>query len=392
MGLALGSCDKAPDSSAPTTGRADAPITVASLVPAATDLIDAMGARDQLVAVSNYDGDELAGELPRVGDYQNADWERLRQLRPGVMVIFQDPARVSEGWKQRAEELKIRLVNVRTETLADISAEARRLGELIRQQQKAEELVKRIESRLAEVAGRAAGKPRVKTLILMGSDARAAVGTGNFLNDILQIAGGANVIDSTGWPTLDREQLRALAPEAIIVLLSGVPEHVEKQARENVAALDDLPALKNGRVLVINKWYAHQSGSHVVDLAEMMVEWLHPREGGMDQNPLPRTRGRGQGEGRDGETMSGLPAIPLTPTLSAKYGLVVNPFSSNRRFLNWGMDLPPLPVRRERVGERAFPARHRTPLPPTLSPEYGAEGARAGRIPVGTVSAGRNDG
>src|SRR6184192_363303 len=52
--------------------------TVASLSPAATDLLVGIGAADHLVAVSNYDArrQEIEG-LPRVGDYRTQDWEKL---------------------------------------------------------------------------------------------------------------------------------------------------------------------------------------------------------------------------------------------------------------------------------------------------------------------------
>src|ERR1043166_2750016 len=67
----------APPASHPTI------LTVASLVPAATDLILGMNAADHLIAVSNWDPDrpEIA-HLPRVGDYRTIDWEKLSELHP----------------------------------------------------------------------------------------------------------------------------------------------------------------------------------------------------------------------------------------------------------------------------------------------------------------------
>src|SRR5258705_13722080 len=66
---------------------------VASLVPAATDLIVSMGAGDHLVGISNYDDSSRAElkHLPKIGDYQTIDWERLRALKPQILIIFQSP-------------------------------------------------------------------------------------------------------------------------------------------------------------------------------------------------------------------------------------------------------------------------------------------------------------
>src|SRR5690348_14403504 len=81
--VALFGCDREPGSSvagAPTSTPAMSCPSIASLVPAATDLIIAMGSGDQLVAISNFDQDrpETHG-LPKVGDYLTNDWERLAQ-------------------------------------------------------------------------------------------------------------------------------------------------------------------------------------------------------------------------------------------------------------------------------------------------------------------------
>jgi ABC-type hemin transport system substrate-binding protein len=49
--------------------------TVASLSPAGTDILVAIGAQDHLVAVSHYDtGKPAVSKLPGVGDYLTVDW------------------------------------------------------------------------------------------------------------------------------------------------------------------------------------------------------------------------------------------------------------------------------------------------------------------------------
>lgn len=120
----------------------------------------------------------------------------------------------------------------------------------------------------------------------MGASAGAVVGRGNFINEVLQLAGGVNVVQTQGWPEIDREQIRALAPQAIFILLSGVPQHVQQQALDQVLAMKELPAVVNGRVYVINQWYTHLSGSCIVDLAEQMAQALHPRRAATDTAPV----------------------------------------------------------------------------------------------------------
>src|SRR5436305_12578688 len=75
--LSLLSCDRSKQSAASGKGR-----KIASLSPAATDMLIGLGAKDHLVAVSNYESSPESKDLPRVGDYQTTEWETLSRLRP----------------------------------------------------------------------------------------------------------------------------------------------------------------------------------------------------------------------------------------------------------------------------------------------------------------------
>jgi iron complex transport system substrate-binding protein len=274
--LSLCSLAHAANPSKPTTRP-----LVASLVPAATDLIVSMGARGHLVGMSNYD-DAARPELkhlPKIGDYESIDWERLRSLKPQILIIFQSPDRISPGVKERAAKLNIKLVNIRTETLSDIFTELKKLGDILNEQEKAAAAAKKLDTQLQTMRQRLRNLPPVKTLLLRDETTTATVGRGNFLNDLLELAGGQNVIEDTGWPTIDRERLASLNPDAIIILLSNVPPQVEKQAAATIARMTNLTAVKNKRVKIINVWYAQQPGLHLGELADQFADFLHPQKG-----------------------------------------------------------------------------------------------------------------
>jgi iron complex transport system substrate-binding protein len=265
---------------------------VASLVPAATDLIVGMGATDHLGGISNYDVNRPETDhLPRVGDYQSVDWERLNVMRPDVLIIFQAPDRVPAGMRQKAESLGIRLVDAKAERVADVFDLLDKLGETLNEPRKAADAQARLRRRLDEVARRVAGMPRVRTLIVMDTSGRAVAGPDTFLDDLLQVAGGQNAAASIGsrYPEIDREKLIELAPDAVIQLLPDASRQVLEQARQNWEALARVPAVREGRVEVITQWYAVQPGWHMADLAEQMAEALHPsRTNGLESSPTTR--------------------------------------------------------------------------------------------------------
>jgi iron complex transport system substrate-binding protein len=272
--LTFSSCKPAPTN--PPQRQTAAP-RVASLVPAATDLLIGMGAANHLLAVSHYDPPrEEIRNLPRVGDYQNLDWEQLASLRPDLMVVFMAPDRIPEGLRQRAQQLNIRLLNIRTERLEDIFTETRNLGDAIHEPEKAAAAIQKLRGRLDAVRRRVQDKPRPRTLLVRERTADAVVGRDNFLDDILTIAGGDNVITSTGWPTIDRERLLSLKPNVIIQLLPDASPQVVQDAQQLWRSMPQIPAVQNHRVHILTEWYAQQSGSHVADLAEKFATILHP--------------------------------------------------------------------------------------------------------------------
>ena len=279
-------CEKKPASPATRPASVSPTITVASLVPAATDLITGMGAEAHLVAVSNYD--PITGgarDLPRVGDYQNTDWEAVAGLRPTVMIIQMDPARLPQGFIQRADRLGVRLVNVRINDLNDVFTTARQLGHEIGEPAKGDVLADALKGRIDAVRRRCAALPPVRTLLTLDEDGSTLVGPGTFLDDMLTAAGGQNAAAplNAPYPRADPETLLTLKPDAVIVLRpAGKPEVLER-AKAFWAKLPGVPAGAQGRVYLLNDSKVLLPGSRVADLTEAMAQMLHHVEPTMNE-------------------------------------------------------------------------------------------------------------
>ena len=87
LGCMVGSWVGAPLAQAP-------PSRIVSLVPAATEMLFAIGAGPRVVAVSSYDHEPPAVErLPRVGALLDPDLERIMGLRPDLVVVYGTQAR-----------------------------------------------------------------------------------------------------------------------------------------------------------------------------------------------------------------------------------------------------------------------------------------------------------
>ncbi len=262
-----------PAATAPAT-----PPTLASLVPAATDLVIGMGARDRLVAVSTYDAPRSdVGGLPKAGDYNTVDWELLASLHPSVMCTAISADLQPKGFKDRADALRIKLIDVNVGRLADIDTAIDRLGAALQVEAKSTDTKNRMHARLEAVRRRVGGLPPVSVLVFIDSAAANVAGPANYLDDLLQLAGGTNAAAGlSSYAQIDREQLIRLNPGVIIQLLPMASPQEKQKASEVWKQLPRLTAVAGGRVYPIYDEYALLPGWHVTDLAEKFAECLHP--------------------------------------------------------------------------------------------------------------------
>lgn len=270
---ATSGCQKRPTQSAPP---AKSP-TVASLVPAATDLIVGMGAADHLVAVSNFDRDPQTASLPRVGDYQQTDWEKLAALRPNLIVTQFDPGHTPAGFSEQRARIGAAQINLKVERLADIDVAVVTLGTALEESAKAAALTKRIGAELELVRGRVAGLPKVRTLLIVGATGLDVVGRDTFLDDLLNAAGGENATRASRYVTIDREALAALNPQAILQLLPDADQRTVADARAFWDTFPEISAVKEHRVWQLTQTFIMQPGSHVAEAAAIFAQKLHPQ-------------------------------------------------------------------------------------------------------------------
>jgi ABC-type hemin transport system substrate-binding protein len=267
------SCDRTHSSASSNKGR-----KVASLVPAATDMLIGMGAREHLVAVSNFESAPDVKDLPRVGDYQTTDWETLARLRPDAMVIQMAPDRVPPGLRQRADELRIELVNVRIDRLEHVFDTIQQLGAVAGERDKGRDAAVKLRQRFDKLREESAAKPPVRVLIIRDENGQDVIGPDNYLDDILKVVNATNAAAELGkpYPSVDRDKLTTLAPEAVIVLLPDANPQTVESIRRFWASMPNLPATKTGRISIITDPHAQLPGSHLADLARKIADELRP--------------------------------------------------------------------------------------------------------------------
>ena len=165
-----------------------APTRIISLIPAVSEMLFAIGAGRQVVAVSSFDDypPEVL-KLPRVGALLDPDLERILSLRPDLVIVYESQVDL----RRQLERATIPVFVYKHATLADVGATIRQLGTRIGRDEDAGALVRHIDEKLADIQRRVAGRPRPRTLLVFGRDALTlrgiyASGGFGFLEDMLR--------------------------------------------------------------------------------------------------------------------------------------------------------------------------------------------------------------
>lgn len=223
---------------------------IVSTAPSFTETLFALGAAKRVVAVSTYcHYPPEADKLPRIGTYLEPNIEAIARLRPDLVLVHAEQAQQNAQMRR----LGLKILPLRNTTLADTMESIRLTGEAIGATAQAKALEQQIKNRLASIEKDSQGKPRRRTLLFIVGrtpgrlESMIAVGKGSYLNELIRIAGGRNVLDDSpvAYPHLSMEGILRLNPDVIVDMGDmSVTENVTKAHMDAVRKLWDTQRAK----------------------------------------------------------------------------------------------------------------------------------------------------
>jgi iron complex transport system substrate-binding protein len=263
-------------------GAQTRPARIISLVPALTEMLFAIGAGPQVVAVSSFD--EFPPEvksLPHVGALLDPDMERILALRPDLVVSYGSQT----DMQAQLARAKIRVFSYRHAGLAGIFNTLKELGAAVGRTTEGERLGREIRNGLDGIEARVRGRRKLRTLLVFERDPQSlrgiyVSGGVGFLHDMLGIAGGVNVFADVARESVQPsvETILARAPDVVLeVRATGLlPSADVTQAKRAWAALASVPAVQQGRIHILNGEHLVVPGPRVVQGTEAFARALHP--------------------------------------------------------------------------------------------------------------------
>ncbi len=247
---------------------------IISLAPAATQVIEALGMKDKLVAVDTQSTlviPELAG-LPQF-DLMEPDIEQIAALLPdviftsGVSYMADNPFAVLVGMGICVIEIPS------SESIAAVQEDIAFIAACLSQEEKGQGIIDEMQAKIDEIAAIGATIQEKKSVMFeIGALPYIySFGTGTFLNEMIELLGAENVFaDQDSWISVGEEEAVAANPDVILTSVSYIEDSVgEILARPG---WDVVTAVANQDVHYIDNAKSSIPNQYIVDaLIEMAV-------------------------------------------------------------------------------------------------------------------------
>lgn len=254
----------------------DQPRRIVSFAPSITEIIFALEQGQRLVGATLYSNfPPQAAQLPKVGSYVRLDIERIVALNPDLCIATKDgnPRKVIE----RLASMNTAVYVVNPHNLDTIQEAIREIGAILNVADTATRLTGSMADRIQKVSSRVGGtvrRPRV--FFQIGISPIVSVGTGTFIHELIELAGGRNLArGKVAYPRFSREQVLTLEPD-VIIISSMSRQAMFEEAKAEWGRWPHMPAVRDDRIYLVDSDLFDRPSPRLVDALELLARLIHP--------------------------------------------------------------------------------------------------------------------
>ena len=260
------------------------PKSIVTLSPAAAEILYAIGAGDQIAAVSQFtDYPPEAAEKPIVGgfDGKTLSIETILSYEPDLVYL-------SDGMHnfliEPLDSYGIKWYLSNATSITAIEKEIMDMGELTGHQDEAAQVVAQMAEKLSKAYVPAAAPTEDDEVEALDSTIKVyyevwnapfmSVGSTSFIHDVIVNAGGKNIFDdlTDAYPMVSDETIIARAPDVILIPMNNGVSVEDVKAR---AGWDSIPAVANDRVYIIDDNVYSRPAPRIADVVLDLSELLN---------------------------------------------------------------------------------------------------------------------
>ena len=245
---------------------------IVSLAPGATEMLFAAGAGERIVAtVLASDEPEAAKKIPRIGDSNSLNYERLVALKPDAVIVWEDLT--NRLVVDSLRKLKMPLYFVRAKGLADIPKSVRQLGRLAGTSADADKSARAMDARIAAIGRRKVTGEPLRVFYMIWDEPLYTVGGRHVISDAIARCGGRNIFDDIAFPApiVEMESVVKRDPD---VMLMSAPPITARDWRERWGRYSTIRAVQTRQILTYSDTRLDRMGPTAIDAVEGLCAQL----------------------------------------------------------------------------------------------------------------------
>jgi iron complex transport system substrate-binding protein len=247
------------------------PVRIISLAPTQTEILAALGlANGNGLEGISEDCDypaEIAG-LPTFGTWYAPDLRRVIEARPDLVCTY---SRFQEELCELLRSQGFRVYHSDPGTMAAALKTIRDLAVLTGVEAAGQALCKRLRQRITKVKRSVEDRPNMKrprVLRIMNWQPFISVGPGAFQHDVIELAGGHNIMADGRTPyfACDPREVQRRNPEVIFFCVPQMRSQLEADPQ-----WQQVSAVRHNRIHVFDCGLTCRSGPRIVDMLEALA-------------------------------------------------------------------------------------------------------------------------
>ncbi|ECP4564934.1 ABC transporter substrate-binding protein [Listeria monocytogenes] len=232
------------DATGNTITLEEAPTKIVSLMPSNTEILFALDLGDKVKGVTAYDDYPKEAQKVEKVTSTSVDTEKIIAIKPDLVLGHESMLATEKDAYQLLKDAGINVFVVPDAT--DLKAAEKSIitvGKLTGKEKEAKEVTDSMEEQKVAIEKKAKElKTSPKVWIEISPDLYTA-GKDTFMNEMLELAGGTNVVTESGFIPYNEEKVVELQPDIILSVYPDAKATIQKRA-----AWKDIPAVKNDKI------------------------------------------------------------------------------------------------------------------------------------------------
>jgi iron complex transport system substrate-binding protein len=255
------------------------PQRIVALAPSITETLYYLGLGDRVVGVTRFSYYPPEAILkPNVGSYVDVNVEKILTLSPDLVIGTMDGNEADKVYLLEEAGIPVFIINPRNvrqavETVATV-------GHVCGISEKGAALSLQLSKRVNDIIGKIRGRKKPLVFLQINLKPIMTVNRNTYIHDLIELAGGENIAkdEPITYPRISLEEVIRRKAE-VIIIISMERDGQFEEAKVEWQRWTTIPAVRNGRVHLVNPDIIDQPSPRVVEGLEALARLLHPEAG-----------------------------------------------------------------------------------------------------------------